>query len=138
SLVRWDRSGEGQVAPAEFVPYAELTGQIVPVGEWVLSEACRQGAFLQQAHARQRLTISVNMSARQLTAGLAGTVGRAIESSGLQPSTLCLELTETAVMADVDACGAVLRDLRSLGVRIALDDFGTGHSTLQCLHTLPI
>lgn len=138
ALVRWDRPGRPRVGPGEFVPAAEGSGQIVSLGRWVIEEACRHGVFLQAAHRRQGLTMAVNMSARQLSKGLAASVWSAIEASGIEPGAVCLELTETAVTADLELCGAVLRELRSIGVRIALDDFGTGAATLQCLHHLPI
>ena len=138
ALVRWDRPGAGRRGPAEFGPAAEDSGRIVSLGGWVLAEACRHAVTLQLAEPGRRVSMAVNMSARELTPRVAATVAEALAASGLEPGALCVELTETAVTADLEACHTVLRDLRGLGVRIALDDFGTGQATLQCLHHLPL
>ena len=135
ALVRWQRPGHGIVSPADFIPIAEETGLIVPIGEWVLHEACRQASLFDDG----RLVIRVNVSARQLAEpGLAETVKAALISSGLPPERLCLEVTESVVLEDGDRSVAALEALRDIGVRVSLDDFGTGYCSLSYLRRLPI
>jgi diguanylate cyclase len=135
ALVRWQRPGHGMVSPADFIPIAEETGLIVPIGEWVLHEACRQASLFDDG----RLVIRVNVSARQLAEpGLAETVKAALISSGLPPARLCLEVTESVVLEDGDRSVAALEALRDIGVRVSLDDFGTGYCSLSYLRRLPI
>ena len=143
ALVRWDRPGRGLVSPAEFVPVAEETGLIVPLGRWVLEEACRQAKEWHERFpagpADPPLTMSVNLSARQFgQPDLAKTVRAAIDGTGLDPESLVLEITESAVMEDARANAETLRELKSLGVRIAIDDFGTGYSSLAYLKKFPV
>ena len=139
ALVRWEHPERGTVSPLEFIPLAEETGLIVPIGAWVLEEACRQGARWRQARPDSpAFVVSVNVSARQFGPGLVETVRAALASTGFDARALCLEVTESVVMADVEASVAILRALKGLGVRISLDDFGTGYSSLTYLKQFPL
>jgi diguanylate cyclase (GGDEF)-like protein len=138
ALLRWHRDGE-LVPPEDFVTVAEETGLIVPIGRWVLEEACKQTAQWQQLPGWADLGISVNVSARQLQRpGFAGTVGDVLQASGLARGTLTLEITETVLVEDEVTVVAVLEALRAMGVHLAIDDFGTGYSSLTYLHRLPV
>jgi diguanylate cyclase (GGDEF)-like protein len=139
ALVRWQRGGEGLlVPPAQFIPIAEETGLIEPIGEWVIDEACRQTAAW-TADGMAPLCVSVNLSVRQLKPGrLVRRVAEALDNSGLPPSQLELEVTESLLMEDVDAARTSLGELKELGVRISVDDFGTGYSSMNYLKRLPI
>jgi diguanylate cyclase (GGDEF)-like protein len=138
ALLRWLHPEWGLVRPARFVPLAEETGLIVPIGEFVLLEACRQTRAWIDAGLAPGLT-SVNLSARQFRDdGLVRKVSRVLEETGLHPQSLELELTESTVMHDVDAAIATLQGLKSLGVSLSVDDFGTGYSSLSYLENLPI
>jgi diguanylate cyclase (GGDEF)-like protein len=140
ALVRWKHPQRGLIPPGVFIPVAEETGLIVPLGTWVLEEACRRMAGWQKQHADlSGLEVSVNVSRKQLARGdFAQLVESTIKTSGLHAGSLALEITESTVMADVEAAAGVLRSLKDLGVRIHLDDFGTGYSSLSCLHKYPI
>jgi len=132
ALIRWRHPQRGVVAPEVFIPLAEETGRIVPIGRWVLDEACRQGAAWEAKGIR--LGMSVNVSAYQLDRdGFAADLVRALETSGIDPSSLTIEVTETALMRDVGAASRRLKEIKALGVRIAIDDFGTGSSSLAYL-----
>ncbi len=135
ALIRWDDPERGMVAPGEFIPALEDTGLIVPVGTWVLEQACRQAHEWATTHSHQSpLMVTVNVSARQLSQADFGEVlSRVLEETGVDPATICLEITEGAVMADVDAAWTMLRQAKALGVYLALDDFGTGFSSLSFL-----
>ena len=134
ALVRWRHPQRGLVSPEAFVPLAEETGLIVPLGRWVLEEVCRQ---LQEAD--ERLGVAVNLSPRQLAdPGLVAFVTSLLAETGVAPARLTLEVTESAVMAQPDRATGVLAELRGLGVRLALDDFGTGYASLNHLHDLPV
>jgi diguanylate cyclase (GGDEF)-like protein/PAS domain S-box-containing protein len=136
ALLRWEHPERGLVVPPVFIPIAEQTGLIVPIGTWVLNDACRQAAAWARSSGR-RLTISVNVSPRQLAEpDFPETVEAALADTGLEPELLCLEITESAVMADPDAAAAILARLKALGVRLAIDDFGTGYSSLGQLKAL--
>jgi diguanylate cyclase (GGDEF)-like protein len=136
ALLRWRHPKRGLLQPEEFIPIAEESGLIVPIGRWVLAEACRQ-AVLWREHGN-RVGIAVNVSARQLDEdGLLDDVHEAIAQSGIEPGALTLEVTETALMRDPDATAKRLRRLKQLGVRIAIDDFGTGYSSLAYLRQFP-
>jgi diguanylate cyclase (GGDEF)-like protein/PAS domain S-box-containing protein len=138
ALVRWERPGFGVVAPDNFIPLAEETGLIVDIGAWVLEEACRHAAEWAQRWPTRRLGISVNVSSRQLLSGdILDVVTRALRHSGLDPSRLTLELTESTLIDDAVSAEALLRELRSLGLNLALDDFGTGYSSLTYLRSFP-
>jgi diguanylate cyclase (GGDEF)-like protein/PAS domain S-box-containing protein len=136
ALLRWQHPDRGTVVPPLFIPIAEQTGLIVPIGAWVLKEACRQAAAWAASSGRE-LTMSVNVSSRQLAdEDFEQVVERALQATGLEPRLLCLEITESAVMADPDAATALLERLKRLGVRLAIDDFGVGYSSLSQLKTL--
>ena len=140
ALLRWEHPTRGLVAPAEFIPSLEDTGLIVPVGEWVLAEACRQFTLLQRQHAATSpLFISVNVSPRQLKAeGFVESVATIIGRSGVSPGDVCLEITE-GVLAKHDAVTtSALHGLRGLGVRLVLDDFGVGYSSLSYFRHFPL
>ena len=138
ALVRWQRYDEGLVPPDEFIPLAESTGLIVPIGEWVLKEACRQTKVWWDA-GFTGLRVAVNLSVRQLQeADLLRRVKAVLAETGLPVEGLALEITESAVMADAEAADKVLRELHAMGIRISLDDFGTGYSSLSYLRRLPI
>jgi diguanylate cyclase (GGDEF)-like protein len=136
ALIRWRHPTRGTLEPREFIPIAEATGMIVPIGRWVLGEACRQAAAW---HARGlHVGMSVNVSARQLDdEELVKDVGAALADSGLDPGTLTLEVSERALMRDPQATSARLEELKELGVRVAIDDFGTRYSSLASLRQFP-
>lgn len=140
ALVRWEHPVRGMLPPSTFIPLAEETGLIVPIGRWVIREACRQGAaWLAQRNGGEPLTVTINISGRQFQHdGLAADVARALDESGFDPRRLVLEITESVVMRDIDATIARLNELKALGVRIAIDDFGTGYSSLSWLQRFPI
>jgi diguanylate cyclase (GGDEF)-like protein len=137
ALLRWQHPTRGVVEPDDFISSLELSGLIVPVGKWVLEEACRQGAaWRRQGH---QISVSVNVSARQLERDkIVDDVHGALLASAFDPSALILELTETTLMKDVDATVARLGLLKDLGVRLAVDDFGTGYSSLAYLRQFPV
>ncbi|MBV8519150.1 MAG: EAL domain-containing protein [Acidobacteria bacterium] len=138
ALLRWNRPGSGVVPPATFIDIAEETRMIVPIGEWVLREACRQAKEWQK-RGTPSLRVAVNLSPRQFQqSDLCDVVQRALDESGLAAHFLELEITETTAMMNTERSIATLADLRTLGVRIALDDFGTGHSSLSYLRRFPI
>jgi diguanylate cyclase (GGDEF)-like protein len=140
ALVRWERPGHGLVFPTSFIPIAEETGLIVPIGRWVLEEACRQAVIWNRDFALETpLVMSVNLSARQFQdPGLLGDVERVLLDTGLEPSWLKLEITESAVVRDVEATVRKLDALKALGVQLAIDDFGTGYSWLGYLKRFPV
>jgi diguanylate cyclase (GGDEF)-like protein len=143
ALVRWEHPVHGLTAPDEFLPIAEETGLIVPIGAWVLREACAQAARWAEESVHglrdEPLTVSVNLSARQLSdPDLVSVVEGAIAAAGLDPSLLVLEITETVLMEDRDRAVGVLQRLAEQGVRIGIDDFGTGQSSLGYLKVLPV
>jgi diguanylate cyclase (GGDEF)-like protein len=137
ALLRWNSSEMGLVSPAEFVPLAEETGLILPLGEWVLSTAVQQAKAWRDKGFD--LSIAVNLSARQLQQpGLAETILSIIDASGLEPKHLNLEITESSVIQNAEPAIATLRKLRDKGIQVSIDDFGTGYSSLSYLKTLPI
>jgi EAL domain-containing protein (putative c-di-GMP-specific phosphodiesterase class I) len=138
ALIRWQHPTRGLLRPADFLPLAEESGQIVDVGIWVLHQACREGLRLQEASGRP-LDLSVNVSTRQLEQpDLVEQVVRALGSTGFQPRTLILEITETARIEDMDRAVATLQDLKALGVRLAVDNFGCGYASLEYVQRFPI
>jgi diguanylate cyclase (GGDEF)-like protein/PAS domain S-box-containing protein len=140
ALVRWDRPGRGQLLPAEFVPFAEETGLIVPLGAWVLAESCRQAARW-RANGPRTLppTVHVNLSPRQFAEPhLIDLVAGALADTGTDPDRLCLEVTERALAANPASAATTLKRLSGLGVRVSVDDFGTGYSSLASLQYLPL
>ena len=137
ALVRWRDPARGLVSPAEFIPVAEETGLIVPLGSWVLREACRQAAELRTFG--WPIKMAVNLSTRQLAhPGLVPLVAETLDEMGLEPSALCLEITETVLMQDADRAVVLLEELKALGVTLSLDDFGTGYSSLSYLRRFPV
>jgi EAL domain-containing protein (putative c-di-GMP-specific phosphodiesterase class I) len=144
ALVRWQHPTRGLLAPGDFIPLAEDCGLIVPLGAWVLNEACRQVAEWSslRAAAEQddiRLNISVNVSALQLAdPGFPGQVAAALGASGINPDRLWLEITESTLMRDADDAVMVLQSLRELGLHFEIDDFGTGYSSLSYLKRFPV
>ncbi|HET9794203.1 MAG TPA: GGDEF domain-containing phosphodiesterase, partial [Thermoanaerobaculia bacterium] len=137
ALVRWERADNGLVLPGEFIPLAEDSGLIVPLGMEVLRESCRQAAEWNRIG--RPLSVSVNLSVRQLQRrDVVGTVRTALEDSGLEARRLSLEITESVAMQNLDVTLAALADLRRLGVGITMDDFGTGYSSLSYLKMLPV
>jgi diguanylate cyclase (GGDEF)-like protein len=140
ALVRWQHPTKGLLPPASFVPIAEEVGLIDAVDSFVLADACAQARRWQDGGvAPSDLTIAVNLSARELMdSALAGNVAESLRASGFEPSNLILEITESAMMKDIDTAVENLHALKALGVRIALDDFGTGYSSLAHLQRLPI
>lgn len=136
-LLRWRHPTSGVISPDVFIPIAEDNGLIIPIGRWVLEQACAQSvAWQQRGHP---LNISVNVSARQLERSeFVEEVRRALMSSGIDPTTLTLEITETALMRSPDATAHLLTELKTLGIRIAVDDFGTGYSSLAYLRKFPV
>ena len=138
ALIRWHHPERGMVPPDQFIGIAEETGLIVPIGEWVLQQACEQAKALHDA-GLPKIHVSVNLSVRQLRETmLVERISQVLETSGLEPSKLDLEITESMLMSDVDRVIQTLMDLSDLGVSISVDDFGTGHSSLAYLKQFPI
>jgi EAL domain-containing protein (putative c-di-GMP-specific phosphodiesterase class I) len=139
ALVRWEHPQRGLLDPDEFVPVAEESGLVVPMGELVLEEACRQAAEWQRAFPRTPpLAMYVNLSGRQLRRhDLPEVIEQALEKSGLSASSLGLDITETVYISALDTNTAALDRLKALGIRVSLDDFGSGYSSLSYLKRLP-
>lgn len=138
ALVRWQHPERGLIPPAEFIPFAEETGLIVELGEWVLRSACAQNRARQDA-GLPSLSVAVNLSARQLQEpNLVDMVAGVLTETDMSPESLELEITESTTMENADLAIAVLHDLQDLGVRISMDDFGVGYSSLGHLNDLPI
>ncbi|MGD0761890.1 MAG: EAL domain-containing protein [Roseiarcus sp.] len=138
ALIRWNRPTVGVVSPIDFIPMAEETGLIVPIGDWVLHEACRQNKAWQDA-GLPPMNVCVNVSARQFREkDLISRVVDALKDSGLDAKYLELELTESLVMQDVEIAVATMKELQGLGVQLAIDDFGTGYSSLSALKNFPV
>jgi diguanylate cyclase (GGDEF)-like protein/PAS domain S-box-containing protein len=143
ALVRWTHPKRGPVSPAEFIGIAEETGMILPIGRWVLREACEQMKRWTDSVDPRGLpsmpTISVNLSSKQfLDPGLPQEINGLLESTGLDPSRLKLEITESVLMENADGAAAMLRELRGRGIQLSIDDFGTGYSSLSYLLRFPI
>lgn len=132
-MLRWKHPTRGEVSPVEFIPIAEETGLILQIGEWVLRTACREAASWTQP-----LSVAVNVSAMQIhNANFAQVIHEILITTGLNPGQLELEITETALVRDLNRALATLRRIKMLGVRIAMDDFGTGYSSLSNLRAFP-
>jgi EAL domain-containing protein (putative c-di-GMP-specific phosphodiesterase class I) len=137
ALIRWAHPTRGIVTPDAFIPLAEENAMIIPIGRWVLHQACRQASLWHAAG--HSINMAVNVSARQLERDQFVTeVLNALSDSGLAPEALTLEITETVLMRDATAAASRLHDLKKLGVRIAIDDFGTGYSSLAYLRRFPV
>jgi diguanylate cyclase (GGDEF)-like protein/PAS domain S-box-containing protein len=138
ALIRWNHPRLGVIAPLRFIPMAEETGLIVPIGDWVLREACRQNRAWQAA-GFQPMTVCVNVSARQFKErNWVSRVANALRESGLEAQYLELELTESLIMQDIEQAVATMRELQILGVQVSIDDFGTGYSSLAALKRFPV
>jgi diguanylate cyclase (GGDEF)-like protein/PAS domain S-box-containing protein len=140
ALVRWMHPERGQIEPQEFIPMAEETGLIVPLGQWVLGEVCRQiRAWTDNAEWTTPVPVSANLSSRQFNQpDLVGNVREALAAAGTRPDCLRLEVTESAVMESGPAARHVLGELKALGIQLSIDDFGTGYSSLSYLHQFPV
>ena len=133
ALIRWRHPERGLISPADFIPLTEETGLIIPIGEWVIRQACEHAATWASP-----IPVAINVSAKQLASGkLINTVASALVNSGLQPDRLEIEITESVLMSNVESCVATLHSLRDLGIRISMDDFGTGYSSLSYLQSFP-
>jgi len=139
ALLRWEHPERGLILPAEFVPLAEETGLILPLGAWVLDQACRQLAAWRAEFRHARIALSVNLSAKQFgQADLVERIQGALNESGLDPRHLKLEITESAIIDNPGSAGAMLAQLKERGIQVQIDDFGTGYSSLSSLHSLPL
>ena len=140
ALIRWDHPERGVISPIDFIPMAEETGLIVPIGGWVLLEACQQLKQWQEQFPRESpLCMNVNISKRQLIqTDLVKTLQNVLRTTRIEPHTLKLEITETAIMDNLNEFNPVLQRVRACGVYLCIDDFGTGHSSLSCLHEFSI
>jgi len=140
ALLRWEHPEYGLLVPSGFIPVAEQTGLIVPLGRWVLGEACHRAREWQECYPREApLIIAVNLSARQLRyPELVGEVEEALRRADLDPGSLTLEITESFLVEDGESSSGILRRLKDLGVRLAIDDFGVGYSSLSYLRYLPV
>ena len=140
ALARWRHPERGLLPPDLFIPVAEETGLVGPIGDWMLAEACRQVREWQRKYPRwSTLGISVNVSGRQLAhGGIAAEVERVLGATGLDPACLTLEITESALMHNLNAGAGVIQRLHAMSVGLHLDDFGTGYSSLAYLHSFPV
>jgi diguanylate cyclase (GGDEF)-like protein/PAS domain S-box-containing protein len=139
ALLRWNHPVRGLVSPLDFIPLAEESGLIVPLGAWVLAQVCRDAKrWRTSLRGGRPLMVAVNVSPRQFESGLAEAFGSIIEDAGIDPRTLCLEVTESMVMQDAELAITTLRELKSLGLHISVDDFGTGFSSLAYLKRFPL
>jgi EAL domain-containing protein (putative c-di-GMP-specific phosphodiesterase class I) len=140
ALIRWQHPERGLVSPNDFVPLAEETGLIVPLGSWAMEEACRQLVrWRETSPENASLTMSVNLSPRQLLEpALPGAVARVLHDTGVEPDAVWLEITENTLMRDAESAVGALAALRCLGVHLSVDDFGSGYSSLAYLQRLPV
>jgi diguanylate cyclase (GGDEF)-like protein/PAS domain S-box-containing protein len=138
ALIRWQHPQRGVIPPQDFIPLAEESGLVGPIGRWVLREACRQVRAWDKVVTGPLPTISVNVSGRQVDDALVNTVREALEAARLSAPRLTLEITESSLLEDPDAASVVLARLRATGVRVAIDDFGTGRASLDYLRRLPV
>jgi diguanylate cyclase (GGDEF)-like protein/PAS domain S-box-containing protein len=139
ALLRWNHPERGLISPLNFIPLAEESGLIVPIGSWVLAQVCRDAKrWITALPGGRPLMVAVNVSPRQFESGLAEMFGIIIDEAGIDPATVCLEVTESMVMQDAELAITTLRELKSLGLHISVDDFGTGFSSLAYLKRFPL
>jgi len=139
ALLRWRHAERGLVSPADFIPVAEDIGTIVPIGAWVLEEACKQLSIWQALYPDQSLTMSVNLSRKQLSdARLVSHIREVLQRTSITPSSLKMEITESVMMEDTERNCLVLGQIKALGVQLDMDDFGTGYSSLSCINRFPL
>ncbi len=138
ALLRWERPNTGTVMPGEFIPAAELSGVIVPIGEWVLREAFRQAEIWHREYPKAQVHVAINVSARQFQTELVPKIRELLIETGISANTICLEVTETTIMTDIEGTIRILDELKALGFKLSIDDFGTGYSSLEYLHRMPI
>ena len=139
-MLRWPHPEEGFISPMKFIPVAEETGLIIPIGYWVLREACEQLRNWQQRFpSTPPLSVSVNLSGKQFTQpDLIEQIKKILGETGIRPGTLKLEITESAIIDNTETAASMLKQIKSLGIKVSLDDFGTGYSSLSYLHRFPI
>jgi EAL domain-containing protein (putative c-di-GMP-specific phosphodiesterase class I) len=139
ALVRWNHKNHGMVSPATFIPLAEETGMILPLGQWVLEEACAQLVLWSKSRSTTHWTMAVNVSASQFVQpAFVANVDKALKKTGANPRLLKLELTESMLVKDVEDVIVKMLEIKALGVTLSLDDFGTGYSSLSYLKRLPL
>jgi diguanylate cyclase (GGDEF)-like protein len=139
ALLRWDHPQRGPIPPTQFIPLAERTGLIVPIGAWVLRQACEQGArWLRETITPPAPTVSVNLSAGQFDTALVATLRAVLAETEMDPAHLCLEVTESMMMGDPELATNILHQIKALGVHVSIDDFGTGYSSLAYLRRFPL
>jgi EAL domain-containing protein (putative c-di-GMP-specific phosphodiesterase class I) len=139
ALVRWNHPQRGLINPLDFIPIAEDTGLIIPIGYWVLSTACQQMSIWQKEFpSLDKLTMSVNISSKQFTPQLIQQINSVLLKTGLDADSLILEITESVIMDNPDLTAKIIMDLHDIHVRLQIDDFGTGYSSLSYLHHFPV
>lgn len=138
ALIRWQHPEKGTISPGEFIPLAEQTGQIIPLGRWIMHQACRDAASMLAAGGRM-VPIAVNISSLQFRRdGFLNDIQQALNTSGLPPEFLELEVTESVLLDGAERAAVLINQLKTMGIKVALDDFGTGFSSLSYLRDLPI